>query len=67
MLAGCPLSFRRETMVKLEKKISVNLSDELAAWLEKKAANGYKKGSLARHLLERQMQFEQQSAAKAVA
>ena len=49
-------------MKKLGKKISVNLTEELASWLERKASNGYKKGSLARHLLEKQMRFEQQSA-----
>ena len=52
-------------MGKHAKKISVNLTDELAAWLEKKAANGYKKASLTRHLLERQMEFERRQASGA--
>ncbi len=53
-------------MEKHTKKISVHLTDELAAWLEKKAANGYKKGSLARHLLQRQMDFEKRQASGVV-
>lgn len=34
------------------KKVIVYLTDELDAWLEAKATQGYKKASLVRHVLE---------------
>ncbi|MCL5100001.1 MAG: hypothetical protein M1158_02675 [Candidatus Marsarchaeota archaeon] len=38
--------------------IVVYIDSELSEWLSKKAADGYKKGSFVRHLMRRQMEFE---------
>ena len=38
-------------MEKLRKRIQIHVSEELAAWLEGKAMEGYNKGALIRHIL----------------
>jgi len=47
------------------KKVLLQLDDELAAWLESKAAEGYKKASLIRSILHREMDMESDPAAAA--
>ncbi|MCL4374218.1 MAG: hypothetical protein M1360_03445 [Candidatus Marsarchaeota archaeon] len=51
-------------MGRLEKQVIVYIDSDLYAWLSEKAANGYKKASLIRHILQRQMEFEKNSAAR---
>ncbi len=45
-------------MKKLEKPMLVLLSRDLSEWLEQKAQQGYKKGSLVRHILEKYKEAE---------
>lgn len=40
------------------KRLLLQLDEELAAWLEAKAADGYKKASLVRAILHREMDGE---------
>lgn len=40
------------------KRIVVYLTSEVAAWLDLKAQEGYKKASLVRHILEGRMKLE---------
>ncbi|MCW6159701.1 MAG: hypothetical protein LVQ95_01265 [Candidatus Micrarchaeales archaeon] len=35
----------------MSKKLIISLTDELSAWLDGKARDGYKKASLIRHIL----------------
>lgn len=45
-------------MEKLDKIVMVNIDRELCSWLDEKVSRGYKKGSLIRHILRKQMEFE---------
>jgi hypothetical protein len=45
-------------MGKLDKTVTVYVDSELRSWLDEKSDRGYKIGSLVRHILKRQMEFE---------
>ncbi len=45
-------------MAKFETQVAVYVDGELAGWLEKKTNEGYKKGSLIRHILQEFMKGE---------
>lgn len=45
-------------MKTLDKTVIVYVDSEMRSWLDEKARRGYKVGSLVRHILKRQMEFE---------
>ena len=45
-------------MEKLEKPVTIYVDSELRAWLDRKASQGYKIGSLIRHMLRNRMECE---------
>ncbi|MEM3875908.1 MAG: hypothetical protein QXP35_02430 [Candidatus Micrarchaeaceae archaeon] len=54
-------------MKKLEKQIVVYINSDLDEWLSAKTANGYKKASLIRHLLQKQVDFERNAVSQRAA
>ena len=42
----------------LKKHVTIYIDEDLQSWLGAKAAKGYKKASLIRHILRKQMEFE---------
>ena len=49
-------------MEKLGKHVTIYVDRELDSWLDAKARRGYKKASLIRHILYKQMEFEGRKA-----
>ena len=41
-----------------KKDIVIGVDDDIYGWLEEKSRRGYKKASLIRHILRKQMDFE---------
>ena len=51
-------------MKKLGKQMTLYVDDRMSLWLDGKAAKGYKKASLIRHILQDRMEFEARQNAK---